>query len=125
MQDPPSARELVQGVAEFLRERALPELQGHTAFHARIALNVLEIVARELGLAAQAADEERARLQALLGIDGTLEALNRELCARIERGEIGAGTPGLHEHLWATTLAKLSIDQPGYSAYRRAAGASG
>jgi hypothetical protein len=28
-------------------------------------------------------------------------------------------TPGLSEHLWATTLAKMAIEQPGYASYRR------
>ena len=27
-------------------------------------------------------------------------------------------TPGLSDHLWATTLAKLAVDQPQYGAYR-------
>lgn len=120
MQDPPSARELIRAVAEFLRGHAMPELTGHTAFHARVAANVLDIVERELALAAEANAAERERLRALLGTDGTLEALNRLLCERIETGEVGDDSPGLAEHLWATTLAKLAIDQPGYSAYRRA-----
>ena len=30
-------------------------------------------------------------------------------------------TPGIWSHLWATTLATLSIDQPNYAAYRREA----
>ena len=120
MQDPPSARELIRAVAEFLRVHAMPELTGHTAFHARVAANVLDIVERELALAGEANAAEHARLRMLLGSDGTLEELNRRLCERIEAGELGEATPGLADHLWATTLAKLAIDQPGYSAYRRA-----
>ena len=123
MQDPPSARDLVDAVAGFVRDHALPALEGHTAFHARVALNVLEIVGRELALAGPANEAERRRLVSLLGRDGSLEQLNAELCERLARGEVTLATPGLSEHLWETTLAKLAIDQPGYAAYRRALGA--
>lgn len=129
MQDPPSAEELVRAVAAFVRDDAMPQLSGRSAYLARVAANALEIVARELALAPAADAAERARLAALLGTDATpaqapgpasLQALNAELCARIERGEIGPATPGLLAHLWQTTLAKLAVDQPGYSGYRRA-----
>jgi len=38
--------ELVTAVRDFLEQRAMPELKGHTAFHARVAANALGIVAR-------------------------------------------------------------------------------
>ena len=124
MQDPPSAAELVRAVAAFLREEALPALDGRNAYLARVSANTLEIVARELDAAPAADAAERARLLALLGetADGEarLEQLNAELCRRIEAGEIGAETPGLLAHLWTTTLASVAVDQPGYSGYRRA-----
>ncbi|MEX1154885.1 DUF6285 domain-containing protein [Parvibaculum sp.] len=120
MQDQPSAAELVEAVAEFIRNHAMPQLQGHTAFHARVAANALDIVKRELEIAPAANASEEARLKTLLGRDGTLEELNRDLCARIENGTIGLETPGLTDHLWATTLTKLAIDQPNYSGYKRA-----
>ncbi|PKQ03779.1 MAG: hypothetical protein CVT72_14070 [Alphaproteobacteria bacterium HGW-Alphaproteobacteria-11] len=120
MQDQPTAAELVEAVAEFIRNHAMPQLQGHTAFHARVAANALDIVKRELEIAPAANAGEEARLKALLDREGTLEDLNRELCARIESGAIGLETPGLTDHLWATTLTKLAIDQPNYSGYKRA-----
>ena len=52
--------------------------------------------------------------------DGSLEELNRALCAKIRAGEMGLETAGLVEHLWDTTLAKVAIDQPKYAAYKRA-----
>ncbi len=33
---------------------------------------------------------------------------------------MGLATPGLAEHLWAVTLAKLAVDQPTYWGYRAA-----
>lgn len=120
MQDQPSAIELIEVVSEFIRNHAMPQLKGHTAFHALVAANALDIVKRELEIAPKAADEEHRRLRALLGKDGSIDELNRELCARIEKGELTLETPGLRDHLWETTLTKLAIDQPKYSGYRRA-----
>ena len=120
MQDRPSAAQLVAAVRDFLERVAQPELSGHSAFHARVAANALAIVERELALGAQQDAAERERLRALLGGDGPLEAQNRALCREIRAGRIALDTPGLLEHLRATTLAKLAVDQPGYSGYRRA-----
>ena len=112
-------RELVEAVRDFIEQKAMPELKGHTAFHARVAANALSIVARELEMGPRSAADERARLKALLGQDGTLEELNRELCRRIRAGSFGLDTPGLAEHLTVTTREKVRIDQPGYSGLKR------
>jgi hypothetical protein len=119
MMDQPSMRELVEAVRDFLEQKAMPELKGHTAFHARVAANALSIVMRELELGPRSAQEEKSRLVALLGHDGTLEDLNRELCRRIRSGAVGLETPGLAEHLTITTREKVAIDQPGYSGLKR------
>ena len=120
MQDQPTAIELVDIVADFIRNHAMPQLQGHAAFHARVAANALDIVKRELEIAPRANAEEHGRLELLLERDGSLDDLNRELCAEIERGEIGLESDALVDHLWKITLTKLAIDQPNYSGYVRA-----
>ncbi|HVZ90867.1 MAG TPA: DUF6285 domain-containing protein [Rhizomicrobium sp.] len=119
MMDQPSTRELVEAVRDFLERDAMPALDGRTRFLARVAANALSIVARELELGPGAAAAERDRLAALLGADGTLEELNRELCRRIREGAIGPDTPGLKEHLESTTRDKIAIDQPNYPGIRR------
>ena len=119
MMDQPSVLELVTAVRDFIEQRAMPELKGHTAFHARVAANALSIVARELEQGAVAAEAERGRLAGLLGHDGNLMVLNRELCARIRGGSIGLETPGLAEHLALTTRDKVAIDQPNYGGLKR------
>ncbi len=121
MQDRPSAIELLQAVQSFIRDQAIPRLEGRAAFHARIAVNALAIVERglELGPAQDATEQER--LEALLGRTGTLDELNRELCRRIRAEEIDRGSLDLLAHLRETTLAKLRVDQPRYAAFRRAA----
>jgi hypothetical protein len=120
MMDQPSMLELVEAVRNFIETRAMPELKGHTAFHARVAANALGIVARELELGGQSSVVEQARLTALLGHDGTVEELNRELCRRIRTGDFSLATPGLAEHLERTTLDKVAIDQPQYSGLKQA-----
>lgn len=118
MQDRPDPVDLVRTVAATLRDKLMPQLSGSAAFEARVAANALDLVARQLELAAGTDAAEHHRLVVLLGRDGTLADLNRELCARIADGRIAANDPALKEHLWATTLAKLAVDQPSYAAYR-------
>jgi hypothetical protein len=122
MQDPPTITELLSATAAFLREIAVPQLSGHASFHARVAANALDLVKRELELRPAAERDEHTRLQALLHTDGSLEQLNALLSRRIGAGEIDLQTPGVAEHLWATTLAKVAIDQPSYASYRRETG---
>jgi hypothetical protein len=119
MMDQPSMRELVEAVRDFIEQRAIAELKGHTAFHARVAANALSIVVRELANGGPSGEAERERLKRLLGRDGSLLDLNRELCQRIRAGEIGFETNGLAEHLTITTRDKVAIDQPNYSGLKR------
>jgi Domain of unknown function (DUF6285) len=119
MQDQPAPDNLLAAVAGYLREQAIPQLQGQAAFHARVAANVIDIVRRQLVLAPAAEAEETQRLHVLLGTQGNLAELNRLLCRRIAGGEMDLQTPGLLPHLWHVTLDKLAVDQPGYESYRR------
>ena len=122
MHQRPDPDDLLEAVAQYLREQALPELPGHTAYLARVAANALDIVRRQLKQAPQADAAELQRLRQLLRSDDGLAELNRRLCERIAAGEIGLHTPGLAEHLWQTTLDTLAVDQPGYDSYRREVG---
>jgi Domain of unknown function (DUF6285) len=121
MQDEPTPPEVLAAVAALLRETVMPQLSGHTAFLVRVAANALDLVRRQVELEPAADGAELARLQALLARNGDLLELNQALCAAIEAGAVTLQTPGLAEHLWATTLEKLAIDQPGYGPYVRAA----
>jgi hypothetical protein len=121
MREQPTAAELIDAVSEFLSRDLGPTLTGRLAFHGRVAANVLAIVRRELTLGPGADRADAARLAALLGVAGEAPTLNHELCRRIEAGEIAPDDPALIEHLWATTLDTLAIDQPGYATYRRVA----
>ncbi len=120
MQDEPNSTALLAAVIRFLRETAAPLLPPREAFDARVAANALDVVQRDLALGAASAAAEQARLVALLGRDGALVELNAVLSERLRSGGPDAVTPAVKEHLWATTLEKLAIDQPRYSAYLRA-----
>jgi hypothetical protein len=120
MMDQPSLVELVEAVRHFLEQRALPELNGHTKFHARVAANALGIVARELAEGPAAFAREAARLRELTGEEGAPAELNRLLCQMIREGRIALDDPRLVAHLEATASDKIAIDQPGYAEPRAA-----
>jgi len=119
MQDEPTPIELTKAVADFLRNEIAPHVIGHNAFKLRVAINVLDLVTRQLTLEEGSDAAEAARLERLLGVEGALLELNRALADKIAKGELDLQTPGLAEHLWQTTMDKLAVDQPNYAAYRR------
>ncbi|MDA9434249.1 DUF6285 domain-containing protein [Bradyrhizobium sp. CCBAU 51627] len=125
MQDEPTPIELTRAVGDFLRNDIAPLISGHQAFKLRVAINILDLVARQLTLEEASDAREVARLRALLGIDGSVVDLNRVLAERIAKGEVDLATPGLAEHLWATTMDKLAVDQPNYGSYKRELGRGG
>jgi hypothetical protein len=125
MQDEPTTIELTRAVADFLRNDITPMVSGHNSFKLRVAINILDLVTRQLALAEGSDGAEAARLGKLLGTEGALIDLNRALSGKIASGEVDLKTPGLSEHLWQTTLAKLAVDQPNYASYKRELGREG
>jgi hypothetical protein len=119
MQDRPTPVELINAVTEFLHTDIAPRLSGHDAFKLRVAINALDLVARQISHEAGGNEAERASLSKLLGTSGSLEELNRLLSMRIASGDMGFETPGLTDHLWRATMDKLAIDQPNYASYKR------
>jgi hypothetical protein len=119
MQDEPTPAELTKAVADFLRSDIAPMIEGHNAFKLRVAINALELVVRQLTLEQGSDAAEAERLAKLLGADGSLLEQNRALADRIAKGEVDLATPGLAEHLWQITMAKLVVDQPNYASYKR------
>ena len=119
MQDEPTPIELTRAVADFLRGDIAPMISGHNAFKLRVAINILDLVTRQLTLEEGSDAKEVERLTSLLGMKGSVMELNRVLAERIAKGEFDLGTTGLAEHLWQTTMDKLAIDQPNYASYRR------
>jgi hypothetical protein len=109
----PRAEELTAAVARWIDE-VRPGLDPRNAFLARVAANILGVVARQqqLGPAAEAAAVER--LTVLLDHRGDFAGLNSDLCERLLAGRMDVTTPGLIEVLKANVLDQLAIDQPNY-----------
>lgn len=122
MHDQPSVSELIQAVKNFIDETAGPNLTGHAAFHARVASNALATVLRDLENRPTHETEEKTRLMTLLKApEGTdLATLNRKLSEEIRAGNLTLKTPDLLQHLKATTIAQVEIDQPRYSGLKTA-----
>ena len=97
----PGSADLIDAVEAFVRGIE-GSLKGREAFHAKVAANVLAIVAREL----------RQGSDAGLGDAGAL-------CAGLRDGKLNADTPGLLDTLIAATRAQLAVDNPKYSTLAR------
>lgn len=110
----PRADELVDAVAKWI-DSVRGSLPPRDAFLARVAINVLGVVGRELTQGPGAAAAATERLSALLGSGGNLKALDLELCERLRAGEMDAKTPGLLAVLKANITDQIAIDQPNYN----------
>jgi hypothetical protein len=117
MNNPPSKEELITSVIEFIENDIIDELVGQKRFHAHVAKNSLQIILRQLKLEEKNNRFEKNRLKEILKIDKDLNELNKILCQKIDTEEIDINNNDLIDHLFKTTLEKLSIDQPNYSAY--------
>jgi hypothetical protein len=114
-QDRPTGWELLTAVADFLREEAIPVLdkaEPRLGFQMRVAVNSLAILEREWRLAPQADTREHERLVRLLGRDGSLDELNRELARQLRAGERDERDAALMAHLDATVADKIAIANP-------------
>ena len=109
----PRADELVDAVAKWI-DSVRGGLPPRDAFLARVAINVLGVVGRELTQGPAAAAAATERLQAVLASEGDLKALSVELCERLRAGEMDTATPGLLAALKANITAQIAIDQPNY-----------
>jgi Domain of unknown function (DUF6285) len=113
-QDRPTAGDLVTAVREFLEHDVMAATEGRVQFHTRVAINVLNIVARELDQGETLAAAERGRAALLLGHDGDARALERELAAAIRAGTLDDRLPDVRAHVRATVREKLLVANPGY-----------
>src|SRR5258708_4210126 len=112
-QDRPTASELLAAIADFLHEEAIPALdraEPRLGFQTRVAVNSLAILERESRLGRAADAREHARLVKLLGRDGTVDELNRELARQLRTGQRDERDAALMAHLDATIADKIAID---------------
>lgn len=110
----PPAADLLEVVRDFLDAEVLPSLSGDRRFQCRVAINVLGIVARELRLGPEAARGARDRLRALLGVDGSLDALTRVLATGLRDGTVDLDAPALRTHLVESLREALRVNNPAW-----------
>jgi hypothetical protein len=111
-QSMPDAKILLEAAAKYLDEELAPTLSGYHRFQTRVTINALNIVRRELELREAQIPAERARLAALIGHDGEIETLERELIERMRAGAISSGDPALRAHIRESLAAALVINNP-------------
>jgi aminoglycoside phosphotransferase (APT) family kinase protein len=114
-QDRPTAAELLEAVREFVEQDAQPGLEGRAAFHARVAVNALGIVERELVLGPATDAPVTARLATVLGRPGSPRELADALAVGIRDGSVDDGRPDVVEAVIALVRAKLAIANPRYA----------
>jgi hypothetical protein len=106
--DVPTADQLIESVREWLERDVLPSTDGRLQFHARVAVNVLAMVERELQLGAAQAEAHAHRLAALGCAD------DADLSARIRSGDLDDRLPEVRDLVWASVRDKLAVANPKY-----------
>lgn len=113
MHQPPTAVELLRTVSSTLNDEIVPALDGPAQHRARVAANIVEIVAREIELGPAVRAGEAAALAAILGDESTDAA---DVAAALRAG--AADDPAEHvrirDLLVAIARGDLSITKPGY-----------
>ena len=108
----PDAPTLLNAAVKYLEDELLPSLEGYHRFKTRVTANVLNTIRRELEMRGAQAEAERARLVAILGHDGEVDALSLELSKRIRSGAIDLDDPALRVHLRQSVADALAINNP-------------
>ena len=106
--DMPTAEQLVESVREWLERDVMTSTSGRLQFHARVAVNVLAIVERELQVGVQQAAAHAERL-ATLGCSD-----DAELARRIRSGELDDRADAVRALVWASVRDKLAVANPKY-----------
>lgn len=102
----PTAAELVEAVREYIDGDVRQNTGGRTAFHGRVASNVLATVQRELELGPAMAAEHVARLGGL-GVGS-----EADLVAAIREGRFDDRLDEVHQVVAETVVAKLRVANP-------------
>lgn len=104
----PTTAELVEAVREWIERDVMSSAEGRLRFHARVAMNMLAMVEREIELGAEHAVAHAERLTAL-GVDD-----DRELAAAIRAGDLDDRFDEVRSMLRAVVDDKLAVANPAY-----------
>src|SRR6202790_4426956 len=108
----PDAKTILQAATKYMEEELMPTLDGYHRFKTRVTVNVLNTIRRELELGEGQAKAEHGRLVAILGHDGDVETLSRELSERIRKGEFSLEDQRLRSHIRQSLADALAIANP-------------
>lgn len=108
----PDALTMLGAAVKYLEGELMPTLEGYHRFKTRVTINVLAMIKRELEMRAEQAAAERERLGAILGHDGEVEELSRELADKIQSGAVSCDDPALRAHIRRILGDALAINNP-------------
>jgi len=108
LHDAPSVAQIVEAVREWIERDVLTGTTGRLQFHARVAMNMLATVERELAVGAEQEAAHLARLTSLGCAD------DAELSARIRSGELDDRLDEVRVAVRASVLDKLAVANPRY-----------
>ena len=104
--DRPSAAELVEAVREWLEREVMSSVDGRLQFHTRVAVNMLDIVMREMELGPDQETAHAARLAVLGHSDDT------SLAAAIRAGDYDDDLASLLRALRPSVEDKVRVANP-------------
>ena len=126
MQDRPTYDELLAAIERFLDDEIVPNSEGARRFHARVAVNTIRIVRRELAQEEEQLTAEWAGLEELIGpaerpqgraaLREAIRQRTAQLCERIRRGDADSGPfrQTVLAHVRRSVRDKLLVSNPGW-----------
>lgn len=103
----PSGAALIDAVSGWIDDKIASQISGHARFEAKVAINALGMAARDAALGPAFAAAQEHRLAAIGHDHASL--------AGLLRGDPGATSPGIHDHLRRLAIENCLIDQPRYA----------
>ena len=115
--DRPTLIELIDSIRIFLIEDIKNELANHLAFKIQIAINVLNIIKRELNDGEELSSEIQDMIKLLIK-DKDMNSI-KDLAELIQNGQLDLSDKNLQEVLIKLSKNKVSVDNPNYSTYKK------
>ena len=116
----PSVSQLCEALSEFIADELAPQISSsELSYKLKIALNILDIIAREAEQGPQFSVLEQGLLAEFLGTPGDTDELNARLSEQITVGQFDGKEGQLIAVLERITLSKMAIDNPRYSSYKK------
>jgi hypothetical protein len=106
--DRPNAVELLEAVREWMEKDLMGGIEPRLQFHTRVAMNVLDIVSREIAMGADQL-ESHAELLASFGVGS-----DAELSQQIRNGEHDSALLKVLERLRPVIEDKVRVANPKY-----------